>query len=68
MIHSLRHGVGPCSSSVNSPHPCSNGMPPVGLNGAKHPQGAHPPQCPLLGVKRTSTGGNPMLLLTRSGL
>jgi hypothetical protein len=34
MIHSLRHGVGPCSSSVNSPHPCCNGMPLVGSNGA----------------------------------
>jgi hypothetical protein len=29
MIHSLRHGAEPCSSSVSSPHPCSIGMPPM---------------------------------------
>jgi hypothetical protein len=34
MIHSLRHGVGPCSSSVSSTHPRSIGMPPVGTNEA----------------------------------
>jgi hypothetical protein len=34
MIHSLRHGVGPCSSSVSSPHPRRIGMVPVGSNEA----------------------------------